>query len=160
LGLIAIWLGGRFNLPQLRVADPIAALAVAAFVVSISARLGRRTIDALLDAAPKGSRAQVIAAVESAAGVVAANRVRIRNRASKFFVDANISVERTIPFDHVPAVISAVRARVRDILPDADVMIHSEPQAPRHENLFEKVQWIARRSNLAVHDLVMHDVDR
>src|SRR4029077_11352972 len=160
LGLCALWLGERLQLPQLRVADPMAALAVAGFVVSISARLGRRTIDALLDAAPQGLRGRVIEAVRGVEGVVTCSRVRIRNAGSKFFVDANITVKRTTPFDHVPAILSAVRARIGEILPDADIMIHTEPQAPRNEDsLFEKVKWIARRSNLSVHDLLVQEVD-
>ena len=39
--------------------DPIAALIVAGVVVSVSWRLSRRTIDALLDAAPPGVRSQI-----------------------------------------------------------------------------------------------------
>jgi len=160
LGLIALWLGDRFRIPQLRVADPMAALAVAGLTVWISAKLGRRTIDALLDAAPRGLQGRISEAVRSVDGVVACERVRIRNAGSKFFVDANIAVERTTPFDHVPAILSAVRARIGEILPDADVMIDTEPEAPSEDNLFEKVKWVARRSNLAVHDLLVHEVDR
>ncbi|MBI2818231.1 MAG: cation diffusion facilitator family transporter [Acidobacteria bacterium] len=159
VGLIALWLGERFALPQLGIADPLAALAVAGITVLISVRLGRRTIDALLDAAPIGLRAQVLDAVLGAEGVVSCARVRMRHAGSKFFVDANISVERTMPFDHVPAIIASVRARIRQIVPEADVMIHTEPQAPPEDNLFEKVKWVARRSNLAVHDLLVHEVD-
>lgn len=158
-GLVALWIGERLRIPQLRVADPVAALAVACFVVWISVRLGRRTIDALLDAAPIGLRAQVIEAVRSVDGVVSCERARIRHAGSKFFVDANIAVERTTPFDHVPAIISAVRTRIGEVLPNADIMIHTEPQAPHEDNLFEKVKWVARRSNLAVHDLLVHEVD-
>ena len=160
VGLFALWLGERLQLPRLRIADPLAALAVAGFVVSISARLGRRTIDALLDAAPKGLRGRISEAVRGVDGVVACDRVRIRHAGSKFFVDANITVERATPFDHIPAILVAVRARIGEILPDADIMIHSEPEAPREENLFEKVKWIARKSNLSVHDLLVHEMDR
>jgi cation diffusion facilitator family transporter len=160
VGLAMLWLGQQLQLPQLRMGDPLAALAVAGFVISISAKLGRRTIDALLDAAPQGLRARIIEAVRAVKGVVACDRVRLRRAGSKFFVDVNITVERTTPFDHLPAIVSAVRARIGEILPDADIMIHSEPQAPGDENLFEKVQWIARRSNLSVHDLLVHEMDR
>ena len=41
-------------------ADPIAALVVACVVVYVSWRLARQTIDALLDAAPPGVRAQAL----------------------------------------------------------------------------------------------------
>ena len=158
-GLCALWVGERWHIPQLQKADPIAALAVAGFVVRIGIQLGRRTIDALLDAAPSGIRARVIDAVQSVDGVVKCNRVRIRNAGSKYFVDTNLTVVRTTPFDHLPAIINTVHIRIQELLPNADIMVHSEPQAPDEDNLFEKIRWVARRSNLAVHDLVVHEVD-
>ena len=47
LGLIAT----RFGYPQ---GDALAALGVAAFITVAGYRLGRRTVDSLIDAAPKG----------------------------------------------------------------------------------------------------------
>jgi hypothetical protein len=45
------------------------------------------------------------------------------------------------------------------IVPDADIMIHTEPLAPNEHSLFEKFKCVARRSNLAVHGLLAHEVD-
>jgi cation diffusion facilitator family transporter len=159
IALAGLWLGEQLRAPILRAADPIAALAVAGFVLYHSARLARQTVDALLDAAPRGLRGRIIKTVRHVDGVVACERVRVRHAGNKFFVDAKIAVERTIPFDHVSAIVETLRRRIGEILPDADVMIHTEPRAPRDENLFEKVKWIARRDNLAVHDLLAHEVD-
>jgi cation diffusion facilitator family transporter len=159
LGLIAVWLGKLLRLPGLQMADPLAALAVAGIVVWISIRLGRRTIDALLDAAPQGLRGRISEAVRTVDGVVSIDRVRIRNAGSKYFVDANIAVERSVPFDYLPEIQSKVSARIAEIVPDADVMIHTEPDAPREESLFEKVKWVASRHKLAVHDLLVQEVD-
>ncbi|HEY7680349.1 MAG TPA: cation transporter dimerization domain-containing protein, partial [Terriglobia bacterium] len=145
--------------PAWRVADPVAALVVVGFVLYHSARLGLTTVDALLDAAPRGMQQRVFDAVQQAQGVVACERVRVRRAGSKFFVDLKIAVARTIPFDHVPAILTAVRQRVWAILPDSDIVIHTEPHAAVEEDLFEKLKWIARRSNLAVHDLLVHEVD-
>ena len=55
LGLGLVLLGRTLHVDWLRDSDPIAALFVAGVVVSVSWRLARRTIDALLDAAPPGS---------------------------------------------------------------------------------------------------------
>src|SRR5262250_2674549 len=63
VGLLLVMLGRTWNIGWLRIADPIAALFVAGVVVYVSSRLARRTIDALLDAAPTGVRSQIIAAV-------------------------------------------------------------------------------------------------
>src|SRR5580765_2230915 len=56
VGLVLVWVGRTYHISLLADADPIAALFVAGVVVSVSWRLARRTIDALLDAAPPGVR--------------------------------------------------------------------------------------------------------
>jgi len=159
LGLAAVWAGDRLRLPQLHVADPIAALTVASIVVWISVRLGRRTIDALLDAAPEGMGNRILEAVRKVPGVESCDRVRIRHAGSKYFVDTNIAVARAVPFEHVAEIQAAVRSRIREVVPDADVMIHTEPEAPGEESLFEKVKWVASRNKLAIHDLLVQEVD-
>jgi len=60
LGLALVWLGRNYHVEWLRQADPIAALFVAGVVVSVSWRLARRTVDALLDAAPVGVRSEIL----------------------------------------------------------------------------------------------------
>src|SRR6059036_1604340 len=60
LGLGLVILGRRLHSQGLIDADPIAALFVAAVIVFVSTRLARRTIDALLDAAPVGARNKII----------------------------------------------------------------------------------------------------
>ncbi|WP_204325225.1 hypothetical protein, partial [Stenotrophomonas maltophilia] len=59
-------------------ADAIAAILVAIFICAMSWRLGRRTIDALMDAAPKGATEAIAAAVDAVPGVVAINQIRLR----------------------------------------------------------------------------------
>src|SRR5437764_1157780 len=63
LGLAVIVVGRKYGIGWLQAADPIAALFVAMFKLYVSSRLGRQTIDALLDAAPVGIRNQIIAEV-------------------------------------------------------------------------------------------------
>ncbi|HEY7680778.1 MAG TPA: cation diffusion facilitator family transporter, partial [Terriglobia bacterium] len=77
-GLGMIWVGERWQVPALRHADPFAALIVVGFVVYHSALLGRRTMDALLDAAPEGVSGRIAERVAQLQGVVACDRVRLR----------------------------------------------------------------------------------
>src|SRR5207245_5620550 len=63
LGLLLVLVGRTYQIAWLRDADPIAALFVAGVVVYVSSRLARRTVDALLDAAPAGVRKRIIDAV-------------------------------------------------------------------------------------------------
>src|SRR5579871_1968193 len=70
LGLTLVLVGRAYHLDWLLKADPVAALFVAGVVVSVSWRLARRTIDALLDAAPPGVRSQIYDAVLRINGIV------------------------------------------------------------------------------------------
>src|ERR1700678_1267524 len=70
LGLALVWIGRTYRVAWLRQADPIAALFVAAVVVYVSWRLARRTIDALLDAAPAGVRGKILDRIGTVNGVL------------------------------------------------------------------------------------------
>src|SRR5580692_10078600 len=75
VGLVLILTGRVYHLDWLRLADPVAALFVAGVIVSVSWRLARRTIDALLDAAPTGVRTQIVNEVSRVDGVLEIGRV-------------------------------------------------------------------------------------
>src|SRR5208282_133541 len=60
LGIALVWAGETWNLPWLVYADSLAALAVAGVILWVSSMLGRRTVDALLDAAPVGLQNEII----------------------------------------------------------------------------------------------------
>ena len=152
-GLLLVWGGRHYGAPDLQVADPLAAMAVSGIVAGISVRLAKRTLDGLLDAAPPGMRARLYDEVRAVEGVLGSERVRIRHAGARYFVDANISVQRTATFEHVKAISDAVQARILGHLPGADVIIHTEPRASVNEDLFEKVKAVAARHAVNVHDL-------
>src|ERR1700746_110138 len=70
LSLLLVFMGRALHVDRLRVAGPGAALVVAGIVVHVSWRLARKTIDALLDAAPAGVRSKIIDAVRRVQGGV------------------------------------------------------------------------------------------
>src|ERR1700689_83739 len=70
VGLALVLVGRNYRVEWLRQADPIAALFVAGVVVSVSWRLARRTVDALLDAAPVGVRSQILDRLRTVDGVL------------------------------------------------------------------------------------------
>jgi len=158
LGLLGVLLAERLGWTLLRHADPIAALGVAAIVVWISLRLGKRTVDALLDTAPAGLQAQVEAAARGVEGLLGVERVRTRRAGNRTFVDLTISVPRTVPFERVHTLSDQVEAAVRAAVGEADVIVHMEPRAPAGENLFDQVRAIAQHHDLAVHELSAHQV--
>ena len=158
LGIAAVGIGERSGVAWLRFADPLAALAVAAVVIWVASQLGRRTMDALLDAAPEGLQQRVAHAVEQMDGVLGTERVRVRRAGNRHFVDVTISVPRAASFEQVHAISDAVERRVGEIIP-ADVMVHPEPVAQPGEHLFDAIRAAAQRQGLAIHELSAHQLD-
>jgi cation diffusion facilitator family transporter len=157
LGLLLVLAGRAFQVEWLRASDPIAALFVAGVVISVSWRLARRTVDALLDAAPAGVRAQIQDAVARVEGVLEVDRVRIRRAGNRYFADLTVGLARTVTFQRSGHLAAAVSEAVHRILPDADVTVQSLPRAPRSENIFDRIRAVATDRNLNVHDISVQD---
>jgi cation diffusion facilitator family transporter len=151
-GIALVWIGSVWHLPWLAYADAIAGLAVAGVIIWVGAQLGRRTLDALLDAAPAGLQSQIIDAVGNLPGILDVERVRVRRAGNRHFVDATVSVPRTSTLEQVHALTDAIEQRIAEIVP-ADVIVHTEPRAPQGEHLFEAIRAVAQRRGLAIHDL-------
>jgi cation diffusion facilitator family transporter len=151
-GIGLVWAGETWNLPWLVYADSIAGLAVAGVILWVGSRLGRRTLDALVDAAPEGLRQEIARAVVRMEGVLDVDRVRVRRAGNRHFVDATVSVARTTSLEQVHALSDAIEKRIGEIVP-SDVMVHAEPRAPQGEHLFESIRALAQRLGLAIHDV-------
>src|SRR5713226_4311079 len=158
VGLALVLLGRRYQVARLRQADPIAALFVAGVVVSVSWRLARRTIDALLDAAPAGVRNQILDRIRTVDGVLEVDRVRIRRAGNRYFADLSVGVARNVTFQRSEQMATAVTDAVHDVLPDADVVVHSVPRPLGTENIFDRVRAVATRYNFNVHDVTVQDL--
>jgi cation diffusion facilitator family transporter len=158
IGITAAWIGLRFGIEWLSRLDAVAALGVAGVIIWVGSRLGRRTLDALLDVAPGGLGEDITRAVNETEGVLNTERVRVRRAGQRYFVDVTISVPRTASLEQAHAASDAVEDTIGRMVP-ADVMVHVEPRARNNEHLFETIRAIAQRRGLAVHELSAHQLD-
>ena len=158
LGLALVMAGRIIALPWLAKADPIAALVVACIVVYVSSRL------ALPDRRhPSGCGARRSSQphhrnVYRVNGVLEVERVRIRRSGSKYFVDVGIAMSRNVTFQKSEQVANDVSSRIRQLLPDADVVVNAVARASRQESLFDQIRAVATRNNLNVHDISVQDI--
>ena len=159
VGLLLVMAGRVWGIGWLRDADPISALFVAGVVMTVSWRLARKTVDALLDAAPAGARSKIIAALTGVEGLLEVDRVRIRRAGNRYFADLSIGLDRNVTFQRSEQVAGAVTSAVHDVLPDADVVVHSVPLAHRTENIFDRVRAVATRHNFNVHDVSVQELE-
>jgi len=163
LGLAASYLGERFHIPALTIADPIAALIVAGIILRVTIRLARRTIDNLLDATPThnadgtptNTRRDIVRALAAVDGVLSVDRLRIRQSGARFFADVTLGMPRNLTFQRTEQVTAAATGAVQRHLPEADVVIHSVPTASKAESIHDRVRAVAARSNLSIHDVTL-----
>jgi cation diffusion facilitator family transporter len=138
--------------------DSAAAIAVAVMISILGLRLGRSTIETLLDRAPDGVSEKAATAIRAVPGVVGVERVRARVVGPTYFIDAIVKVPRTYPIDRVEAIKKAAQDAVSDALGDADLTFTAVPVARDNESVRERIMVIARNSGLAVHHVTVHDL--
>jgi len=139
--------------------DAIAAAGVALFIALAGWRLGRRTLDTLLDTAPKGrvARLRAIAAAES--GVLGAANIRLRSAGHEVFGEMTLLVARTLPMEQAAAIRDRVVGTIQREFPDTMLAVTTSPLAPDSETVRERVHLIARRRDLPVHHITVQDLD-
>ena len=142
-------------------ADPIAALVVAVIVLVAAARLMRRNIDVLMDLAPAEATAAARQAIERNVPGVSLRRLRLRQAAGRHFVDVVIGVPPGAAVAQGHASADAVEDAVRRALPEADVVVHVEPQAGSEAAVRERVQAAALQVPRVreIHNVNVIDVD-
>jgi len=138
--------------------DSVAAIAVAVMISILGLRLGRSTIETLLDRAPQGAAEKATAAIASVPGVVGVERLRVRMVGPTYFIDAIAEVPRTYPIDRVEAIKKSAQDAVSKVLGDADLTFTAVPVARDNESVRERIMVIARNSGLAVHHVTVHDL--
>src|SRR5260370_20768215 len=158
IGLLLVLAGRKLQIPLLQGADPVAALFVAGVVMYVSSRLVRETIDALLDAAPTGARAQIAKELSGIEGVLEVDSIRIRRAGNKYFADLSVGLGRNVTFQRSEQITDTVTQAVRAVLPEADVVVHSLARPTRSENVFDRIRAVAARNNLTVHDVRGQDL--
>jgi cation diffusion facilitator family transporter len=159
-GLGLVWAGRTFLPglePILNRADAVAALGVAFIVLFVSYRLGKRTIDVLLDSAPDGLKQKIVAAADEVEGVINPGKVRLRRSGARVFVDMTIEVDRNLSFERTHAIAEAVEARIQALTPGADVVIHTDPREVERENMARRIRAIAERNQIPVHNISVHE---
>jgi cation diffusion facilitator family transporter len=160
LGLAATYTGQHRRIPQLELADPIAAILVACIILHITWKLARRTIDALTDATPPEARAQnrqLIRELAAIDGVLSVDRVRTRRSGPSYFADVTLGMPRNLTFQRSEQITAAATTAVQRHLPGADVVVHSVPTASRAESVHDRIRAVAARSNLNIHDVSVQE---
>jgi cation diffusion facilitator family transporter len=166
IGLSATKLGELIHQPRLELADPLAALVVAAIILRVSWKLAHRTAETLLDATPAHdgqtaaqTRRKLIQDLAEIPGVLAVDRLRTRRAGSGYFADLTLAMPRNLTFQRSEQITFAATEAIQRVLPQADVIVHSVPTATLAETVHDRVRAVAARANLAIHDVAIQHYD-
>jgi cation diffusion facilitator family transporter len=140
-------------------ADALAAIGVAGFIAAAGYRLGRETIDALVDRAPEGLADAIRGLVINTGGVAGIEAIRLRPSGPKIVGDVVVSVPRTLPLERVAAIKAELQSRIARKWPQAELTITANPLKLNDETILERVLVIAARRGLPVHHVTIQDIE-
>lgn len=152
LGLIA----SAFGYHQ---GDLLAAIGVSVFIAIAGYRLGKRTIDTLMDAVPKGLSEKVRSITENIGGVAKVESIRVRAVGPEVFAEVAIGVARTLPLNRVDAIKAGVIAALQAEYPAASVVVTTSPIALDDETVLERILHVAAVMRRPVHHVTIQRLD-
>ena len=139
--------------------NALAAVGVSIFVGIAGYRLGRRTIDTLVDKAPDGIAEDMRAIAESVSGVAEVEELRLRRAGPAILGEISIAVSRTLPGDRIMAIKSEVAAAITAKHPEAALTVTANPRLLSDETVLERVLMAAARRRLPIHHITIQEID-
>ena len=110
------------------IADSIAALIVAAIVIFIAYRIGKQSIDVLLDKTSPEMIRKVNKILKDLPGIHTFHDVKIRTSGAYTFVDLNIHVASHITIEEAHEISTNVEKTICNAIERCEVHVHAEPE--------------------------------
>ncbi len=121
LGLVCANLGFFF-------ADSVAALGVAFIVIIISYRLGKRSIEVLLDYAPKDKLAKIEGVLTTLPEVESFYGLKVRSAGADTFVRVNVILNSQLQLGRAHEICDKIEEEIGMVIDRCDVSVHIEPK--------------------------------
>jgi cation diffusion facilitator family transporter len=152
-GLGLIWVGEQVGWPAhwLSGIDAASGALVAVVIFHVAWGLAGRTIDSLMDAVPRHLVPALQTAAARTAGVVATTNARLHYVGDQAYADVVVNVPRGLSLEESEAISEDVIHEVRQVVPQADVVVHTHPVAPAGERATDLARVIAARAAVGVH---------
>lgn len=109
-------------------ADSVAALVVALIVIYVSYRLWRRSVDALLDKAPRNVLSRITNVLKNNKDISYFHDLKIRTSGADIFVEVNIHVDPRLTIQEAHEISHKAEKEILKIVNRCDIHIHAEPE--------------------------------
>ena len=140
-------------------ADSFAAIGVAIFVLIAGYRLGKRTVDVLIDTAPEGITDIIKGIVGGVEGVISTEKIRVRPLGPSVFVEIEVGISRGFSIIKVNEIVKKIKDAVLVKIPEAEIVVHSKPIQLKDETLVDIVRTISSKHVLSVHNIIIDKLD-
>jgi len=140
-------------------ADALVAIGVSIFIAVAGYRLAQRTLNTLLDTAPIGSADQIKKLTLAVPGVVKIEDIKARQVGADLFVEIEISVARSMPFDRVGILKELIISAIRSDFAQASITVTATPVTLDEETVLERVIIIAARRRIPVHHVTVQEIE-
>jgi cation diffusion facilitator family transporter len=140
-------------------ADAFAAVGVSIFVLVAGYRLGKRTIDVLIDAAPEGIADIVKETVGGVEGVINIEKVRVRPLGTSVFIEAEININRKFSIIKVKEIAKKAKEAIQQKIIGSDVLVTANPIQIKDETIVDIVRTLAYKHSLSVHSINFDKLD-
>ncbi len=128
LGLICANFGFFF-------ADSVAALIVAFIVIVISYRLGKRSIEVLLDYAPRDKLIKIESVLKSLPEIDTFHSLKVRTAGADTFVSVIVTLNPQLRLNQAHEICDKVESEICKVVDRCDVFVHVEPLSQKNQTL-------------------------
>jgi cation diffusion facilitator family transporter len=146
----------HYGYPQ---GDALAALGLVVFIAIAGLKIGRRTVDALVDTAPRGLASQIRPIARSIPGVVDVETLRLRPSGTEVIGDIGIAVSRSLPLEQAAAIEANVASAIAASYPGVAVNVTAQPIALNDETILERVLLIAAKRRVPIHHVTIQEIE-
>ncbi|MDD1776162.1 MAG: hypothetical protein LUP94_02285, partial [Candidatus Methanomethylicus sp.] len=123
---------------------------------------GKRSINALLDAAPEGISTKIRELASGTEGVLKVGQIRVRESGPKNFIDITVFIDKVSRLEVAHKVTDELSKKIEAALPGSDVVVHAEPICPETNTLVERIR--AEASNYSeiknIHNIRIFEANR
>lgn len=109
-------------------ADPIAALGVAFIVLFISYRLGKKSINVLLDRTPESTYQKINSILSGITEITYFHDIKVRTGGAVTFVEINVHVRSDLTILKAHEISHKVEDEIRNAIDRCEVHVHAEPE--------------------------------
>ncbi len=150
-GLIAV----HFGFVQ---GDALASIAVSGVIAVAGWRLGKETINTLVDVAPEGATDTIRDAVETVRGIADVQSIKVRSVGAVIYADVRVLVSRGFSLERVSDIKAQAQTAILAVLPAVEATITAEPYTYDDETILERVLLIAAKRRVPVHHVTVQEL--